>query len=80
MASDRARRRNTAERVAIAVREQTRRLWIAMVVVIVVLGGLAAGLFYKSTREAEASRDAMTKQLLEANEAITRDFQDAVRG
>lgn len=71
-------RRNTAERVAIAVREQTRRLWVALLVIIVVLGGTAATLFMRSSRQAEASRLAITK-LLEANDAITKSFQDRLR-
>lgn len=72
-------RRPTAERVAIAVREQTHRLRIAVVVTVVVLGGLAGGIFYTSSR-ASAERDAEIKRLLATNDKINRDFQTRLQG
>jgi S1-C subfamily serine protease len=69
-----AARRATAERVAIAVREETRGLKILVVSAVVVLGGLALGAYWIGHREA-AARDAEIQRLLAANEQATREFQ-----
>jgi len=71
------RRTNTSERVAIAVRQQTRRLWTAIVALVVVLGGTAA-MFIRSARQSAASQ-AEIAQLIEQNESITRSFQQRLR-
>jgi S1-C subfamily serine protease len=71
-------RPNTAERVAMAVRAQTRRLWIAIVAIVVVLGGSAAALYVRSARQTAASQ-AKIATLLEQNEAITKSFQERLR-
>lgn len=71
-------RRNTAERVAIAVAQQTRRLWFAIIGIVVILGGTAAALYMKSSRESEASRVKIS-ELLAANEAIAKSFQDRLK-
>jgi S1-C subfamily serine protease len=60
--------------VAIAVREQTRGLKILVAAAIVVLGGLALGVFWNGQREG-AKRDAEIKALLAANDRATHDFQ-----
>ena len=71
-------RRNTAERVRIAVAQQTRRLWLAIVAIVLVLGGTAAAIFIRGTRQTAASRAEIGK-LLEQNETITRTFQAQLR-
>jgi S1-C subfamily serine protease len=71
-------RPNTGERVAIAVRAQTRRLWLALAVIVVVLGGAAAAVFIRSARQAAASQ-AEIARLLEQNETITKSFQERLR-
>jgi S1-C subfamily serine protease len=71
-------RRNTAERVAIAVAQQTRRLWLAIIGIVLILGGTAAALYMKSSRESEASR-VKIGELLAANEAIAKGFQDRLK-
>jgi S1-C subfamily serine protease len=71
-------RRNTAERVAIAVREQTRRLWFAIVVIVLALGGTTAAIFIRGARQTAAANDAIAK-LLEQNDLITKSFQERLR-
>lgn len=64
-------RRPTAERVAIAVAEQTRGLKIAMLVGIVAVAGIGAGLYWMGHREA-AESDARLRSLMTAYEASSR--------
>jgi len=71
-------RPNTGERVKIAVRAQTRRLWFALAVIVVVLGGAATTMFIRSARQAAASQ-AEIARLLEQNETITKSFQERLR-
>jgi S1-C subfamily serine protease len=72
------RRTNTSERVAVAVRQQTRRLWTAIVVLVVVLGGTAAAMFIRNARQSAAAQ-AKIAQLVEQNASITRSFQERLR-
>jgi S1-C subfamily serine protease len=72
-------RRPTSERVAFAVQEQTRRLRIVVVGTVAVLGGLAAGIFYKSSRDA-ASRDDRIKELVAANEQVNLELKTRLQG
>ncbi len=72
-------RRNTAERVAIAVREQTRGLKIAAAGAIVVLGGLAAAIYVKGSRDA-AARDVEIQKLVSANAQLSKDFETRLEG
>jgi S1-C subfamily serine protease len=71
-------RRNTAERVKIAVAEQTRRLWFAIVVIVLVLGGSTAAIFIRSARQSASSQEKIAK-LIEQNDAITKSFQEQLR-
>ncbi len=71
-------RRNTAERIRLAVRAQTRRLWLALVAIVLVLGGTATTIFIRSTRQEAASKAEIAK-LLETNETITKSFQEQLR-
>jgi S1-C subfamily serine protease len=70
--------KDTSERIRVAVREQTRRLWIALMGIVVVLGGTATTIFIRSSRREAASKAEIVK-LLETNETITRSFQDRLR-
>src|SRR5262249_27205350 len=74
-----APRRNTAERVQIAVAEQTRLFRIALVVIVLVLGGTAAAIYVRSARQKAASQAEIAK-LLEQNDAITKSFQEQLKG
>src|SRR5262249_13274890 len=74
----RLRRTNTSERVAIAVRQQTRRLWAGIVVLVVALGGTAAAMLIRNERQSAASQAGIEK-LVEQNESITRSFQERLR-
>jgi S1-C subfamily serine protease len=71
-------RGDTTERVAVAVRQQTRGLRLALVATIVVFGAIAATLFFRSARQSDASR-AEIARLLEQNETITKSFQARLR-
>jgi len=62
------------ERIAIAVHEQTRGLRIAVAAAVVVLGGLAVGLYWMGHREA-ASRDAEITRLLAKSDTASRAFR-----
>ncbi len=64
----------TSEKVARAVREQTRHLRLLLIGGGIVLGGLAVGGWWMGHREA-ADRDAEIKRLIVANEQSARDFQ-----
>jgi len=72
-------RRNTAERVAMAVREQTRALRIAVLGAVLLLGGLAAAIYMKSNRAAEEARSEIQK-LLSENDSIAKTVQAQIRG
>jgi S1-C subfamily serine protease len=80
------KRGRTSERVAFAVQEQTRRLRIAVLLAVVLLGGATGALFYKSSRDAEknardaAERDARIKQLMAANEEVNRELKTRLQG
>jgi S1-C subfamily serine protease len=74
-----AHHRPTTERIAIAVHEQTRGLRIAVAAAVVVLGGLAVGLYWMGHREA-ASRDAEITRLLARNDTASRAFQAQLKG
>src|SRR5262249_35671499 len=74
-----APRQNTAERVQIAVAKQTRFLRVAIAVIVLVLGGTAAAIYIRSTRQTAASHAEIAK-LLEQNDAITKSFQDQLKG
>lgn len=73
------KRRRTSERVALAVRQQTRILRIAVITIAVAGGGLAAGIFYKSSHEA-AERDTKIRELVAANEQINQELQTRLQG
>src|SRR5262249_42522235 len=70
--------KNTNERIHVAVRQQTRRLWIALIGIVVLLGGTATAIFIRSSRQEAASKAEIAK-LLETNETITKSFQDRLR-
>jgi S1-C subfamily serine protease len=72
-------RRNTTERVRIAVAQQTRVFWIAIVVIALVLGGTAAAIFIRGSHQSAAARAEIAK-LLEQNDAITKSFQEQLQG
>ena len=59
-------KRRTAERVALAVREQTRWLWVAHRAIVLVLGGTATAIFIRSSHEAASAesgdREAARRQ------------------
>jgi S1-C subfamily serine protease len=67
-------RRPTTERVAIAVAEQTRGLKIAMGVGLVVLAGIAGGLYWMGHREA-AESDARLRTIMAAYEASSKQLE-----
>lgn len=64
-------RRPTTERVAIAVAEQTRGLKIAMGIGVVVLAGIAGGLYWMGHREA-AQSDAKLKTAMASYDSSTK--------
>lgn len=74
-----AHQRPTTERIAIAVHEQTRGLRIAVGTAVVVLGGLAVGLYWMGHREA-AARDSEIAMLLAKNDTTSRAFQARLAG
>ena len=67
------KRRRTTDRIAGAVRRQTRSLRVLLIGLSVVVGGLALGGWWMGMREG-AGRDAEIKQLTMANEQASRDF------
>jgi S1-C subfamily serine protease len=67
-------RERTSQRVAMAVREHTRRMRLLAIAGGIVFGGLAVGGWWMGHREA-ADRDAEIKRLIAANEQATREFQ-----
>src|SRR6185436_12917732 len=78
-AAPQQRRASTGERVAHAVSLQTRRLRAAVAVTFVVLGGLAAALYFKGARET-AARDKEIESLIATNAQLTKDFQERLHG
>jgi S1-C subfamily serine protease len=74
-----AERRPTTERVAIAVREQTRGLRIAVAGAVIVLGSVAAAGLWMSHREATA-RDAEVDRLATAYEEASRHLKARLQG
>jgi S1-C subfamily serine protease/pSer/pThr/pTyr-binding forkhead associated (FHA) protein len=72
-------RQPTEERVAVAVKAQTRLLRLVIVGVVAVLSGLAAGIYLFAHRQT-TTRDAEIQQLLAANEQTTRQFQTRLQG
>lgn len=72
-------RRPTEERVAVAVRHRTRGLRNALIGTIVILGGVAGGIFYKGTRDASA-RDTRIRELLAENEQISSELRTTLQG
>ena len=72
-------RQPTEERVAVAVKAQTRLLRLVIVGVVAVLSGLAAGVYLFAHRQT-TTRDAEIQQLLAANEQTTRQFQTRLQG
>ena len=71
-------RRPTVERIAVAVHEQTRGLRLAIVAVVVALGGLAVAGYWMGHREA-AARDTEIEKLIAANDATTKNLQARLR-
>jgi S1-C subfamily serine protease len=71
--------RPTSERVAIAVKAQTRGLRIAVGAVFVVLGGLAASVYWMGAR-ASTARDAEIRALIAANDQSAKTFQARLQG
>lgn len=72
-----APRMRTTQRIAVAVREQTRGLRIAAAGLIVVLGGLAAGGVWAG-RRAIAARDAQIGQLVAGDESTSKQLSVAL--
>ncbi|HEY4217314.1 MAG TPA: trypsin-like peptidase domain-containing protein [Gemmatimonadaceae bacterium] len=64
----------TAERVAVAVKGETRRLRIAAFAGVVAVGALGAGGYWIAHREV-AARDVRVEELIEANEQASKEFQ-----
>lgn len=62
-------KRSTGERVAVAVAEQTRNLKLIAGAAVIVLGGLAAGFYYRGSR-ANAQLDTLLKQIAEERVAF----------
>lgn len=62
-------KRSTGERVAIAVADQTRKLRLIAGAAVIVLGGLAAGFYYRGSR-ANAQLDSLLKQIADERVAF----------
>ena len=60
------------------MRQQTRRLWFALVAIVLVLGGTATTIFIRSSHQAAEAKAEIAK-LLDANESITKSFQERLR-
>jgi S1-C subfamily serine protease len=73
------RSRTTGERVALAVAEQTRKLRLIVAAAVVVLGGAAGLVFYRSSRVAAQSR-AQIDQLVAANSKLQTEFETKLQG
>ena len=67
----------TTQRIALAVREQTRGLRIAAAGLVIVLGGLAAGSVWAG-RHAIAARDGEIGRLIAANESTSKQLTAAL--
>jgi S1-C subfamily serine protease len=72
-------RRRTSQRVAIAVRHQTRRLRVVVMSTVVVLGGLAAAMFYKNSHDTAVTNDRI-RRLMAVNDSVDRDLRARLRG
>jgi len=72
-----AARLPTAQRVAMAVRDQTRGLRVAALGLVIVVGGLAAAGFWAGHR-ATSERDAEIARLIAANESTSRQLSAAL--
>ncbi len=72
-------RRPTVERVATAVREQTRGLRVALAAVVVVLGGLAFGGYWLGHRESAAA-GARIAALVASNDQTVRLLEARLQG
>lgn len=72
-------RRPTTERIAIAVKEQTRGLKLAIVGVVIVLGGLAATTFILGRRQA-AQRDDEIRRLSAEYDSTSKSFSARLQG
>ncbi|MEO7084000.1 MAG: trypsin-like peptidase domain-containing protein [Gemmatimonadaceae bacterium] len=64
----------TGERIAIAVKHQTRMLRYGVIGAVVILGGIAGGAVWMEHRDA-ATREAQIKQYVAANEELSKSFQ-----
>ena len=71
--------RPTTERIAIAVREQTRGLKRAIIAIVVVLGGLAAGAVIVARRQS-AERDAEIRRLTAEYDSTSKSFEARLEG
>jgi S1-C subfamily serine protease len=74
-----AQRRPTTERVAIAVEEQTRRLRLAVVGAVMLLGGLAVTAVWMGRRRS-GEADARIQELAAANAQAAQAFETRMRG
>ncbi len=74
-----APRRPTTERIAIAVKEQTRGLKLAVAGVVIVLGGLAATSFIVARRQS-AERDDQIRRLTAQYDSTSKSFQARLQG
>src|ERR1043165_3446241 len=64
----------TTERVAVAVRQQTRGIKMMLAATVVVFGAAAGGVFWVASRSA-ARRDAQIQELLAQNDKASKEFQ-----
>ncbi|MEO6878983.1 MAG: FHA domain-containing protein, partial [Gemmatimonadaceae bacterium] len=67
-------RQPTTERVAIAVKQETHRLRVAVIAAVVVLGGFAGSAYWMGHRDTRV-RDAEIEQLIATNEQTSKEFQ-----
>lgn len=74
-----APRRPTTERIAIAVKEQTRGLKLALAGIVIVLGGLAATSFFMGRRQA-AARDDEIRRLTAEYDSTSKSFEARLQG
>lgn len=79
MATNGAPRRNTTERVALAVAQQTKMLRIGVVAAVVLLGGLAGLVYYRSTKQSAESQ-ALIDRLIADNLQTRREFEEKLKG
>lgn len=72
-------RRPTVERIAVAVHEQTRGLRYMVAGAVIVLGGLAAGIFWMGRRDA-AARDREIARISAALDSASTNFASRMSG